>query len=38
MSGPDMRADADAFYDAAVGKLREKGAPLFDRDAKYIEE
>ena len=30
--------DADAFYDAAVGKLREKGAPLFDRDAKYIEE
>lgn len=30
--------DADAFYDAAVGKLKEKGAPLFDRDANHIEE
>lgn len=30
--------DADAFYEAAVNKLKEKGAPLFDRDANYIEE
>lgn len=30
--------DADAFYEAAVNKLKEKGAPLFDRNANYIDE
>ena len=30
--------DADAFYDRAIDELSKKGAPKFDRDAKYIEE
>lgn len=30
--------DADAFYDRAIEDLRGKGAPMFDRDARYIEE
>ena len=30
--------DTDAFYEAAVNKLKEKGAPLFDRNANYIKE
>ena len=34
----ENRPDADAFYEAAVNKLKEKGAPLFDRNANYIDE
>lgn len=30
--------DADAFYEAAIGKLKENGAPIFDREANHIEE
>ncbi len=30
--------DADAFYDAAINALKEKGAPIFDRNARCIEE
>lgn len=30
--------DADAFYDRAIEELGKKGAPKFDRDAKYIDE
>ena len=30
--------DAEAFYGAAIDKLKESGAPIFDREAKHIQE
>lgn len=30
--------DAEAFYGAAINKLRESGAPIFDREANHIQE